>query len=148
MKSLFNESDNLEMIARINRLSPGSKGLWGKMSVSQMMKHAQMPVRVAFEDLQLKRGLIGILFGRMMLKKMLSEDVWKQNLPTDKNFIIHSIPDFETEKNNLVSLVTQFGNRKESITTKAHPFFGKMSVSEWDQLVWKHLDHHLRQFGV
>ncbi len=29
-----------------------------------------------------------------------------------------------------------------------HPFFGNLNSEEWDTLNWKHLDHHLRQFGV
>ncbi len=32
--------------------------------------------------------------------------------------------------------------------TVPHPVFGRLSVDDWGRLSWKHLDHHLRQFGL
>ena len=63
MKSLFNHKESKEIIQRINQLKPASKAEWGKMNVAQMVAHAQTPLKVAFGEIKLKRGLIGILFG-------------------------------------------------------------------------------------
>ncbi len=70
MKSLFNPTDNQELIARINRLSADSKAEWGKMSVDQMLVHAQQPLKVAFGELRLKRSLAGFLFGSLARKQL------------------------------------------------------------------------------
>ena len=148
MKSIFNPGDNKEIIDRINRLSSGSTAQWGKMNVSQMLAHAQIPIKVSLGEIKLKRGLIGILFGSLAKKQLLNDKPFKKDLPTDRSFIIQGIPDFEKEKNALMELVQRLGKSSTNLTNEPHPFFGKMKVNEWDTLMIKHLDHHLRQFGV
>ena len=148
LKSLFNKYDNQEIIDRINRLSPNSESHWGKMNVSEMLYHAQRPINVAFEELRIKRGLIGILFGGIVKKQLLGDKPFKRDSPTAKEFIPTGNHDFENEKKSLITLVQKFEKSQSIITKEDHPFFGKMTPQEWDILMWKHLDHHLRQFGV
>ena len=148
MKSIFNPNDNKEIIDRINRLTSGSTAQWGKMNVSQMLAHAQVPIKVSLGEVKLKRGLIGILFGSLAKKQLLNDKPFKKDLPTDRSFIIQGIPDFEKEKKALMELVQRLGKSSTNLTNEPHPFFGKMKVNEWDTLMIKHLDHHLRQFGV
>ena len=150
MKSLFNNSDNREIIDRIGKLSPNAKAEWGKMCVDQMLVHAQRPLKVAFSELKLKRSLVGVLFGAMARKKLArKEEPFSKNLPTDGNFIVTDRHSVDEEKKNLVALVLKFAQvGPTGITKDPHPFFGVMTTQEWDTLMWKHLDHHLRQFGV
>lgn len=149
MKSLFNPSDNKEIIERLNRLTPDAKSVWGKMNVSQMLAHAQAPLRVAFGELKLKRTLTGFLFGPIAKRKLSTEVPWQRNMPTDKNFVVGEQRNFEEEKKKLASLVQRFAlSGPGGIVSDTHPFFGKLSVNEWDRLMWNHLDHHLRQFGA
>jgi hypothetical protein len=149
MKSLFNTEDNHEIVERINKLTPAAERQWGKMHVNQMLSHCQRPLRVAFGELKLKRGIISFLFGKIARKKLTGPAPFKKGLPTDHNFIVKDNPDFESSKRNLISLTKRFAEKGEAaIAHEYHPFFGKLTVKEWDILQWKHLDHHLRQFGV
>jgi hypothetical protein len=149
MRSLFDAEDNQQMISRINKLTPDTKPLWGKMNVSQMLTHSQMPLKVAYGNVKLKRGLMGVLFGKIAKKKLVGEKDFSKNLPTDKNFLVKDTPDFGESKSNLAHLVRQFVTAgPEKLSKDPHPFFGKLTTHEWDILMWKHLDHHLRQFGV
>ncbi|MGA7161781.1 MAG: DUF1569 domain-containing protein [Bacteroidota bacterium] len=149
MKSLFNQSDNKEIVDRINRLTPGTRSKWGKMNVSQMLAHAQAPIKVAFGELKLKRSLTGFVFGWIAKKKLTREEEWRRSLPTDKNFVVTGQKNCEEEKHKLTTLVHRFEQSGRSvISAETHPFFGKLSLDEWDRLMWNHLDHHLRQFGV
>ena len=84
MKSLYIQSNNKEMIDRIQRLRTTSKAEWGKMTVSQMVVHAQAPFRVAFEELNLKHSLIGKLFGGIARKKLFGPDPFGINLPQNE----------------------------------------------------------------
>lgn len=148
MQSLFNAADNDKIVERINKLTSSSVGQWGKMNVGQMLAHCIQPLLVAKGELQLKRGLMGFLFGKVAKKKFLENDFTK-NLPTDKNFVITSEKDFETEKQKLLSLIDSFKTQGTSfIKNLNHSFFGKMTPDEWAVMMWRHLDHHLRQFGV
>ena len=149
MKSLFNAPYNQGVIDRINALSPASKPLWGKMQVAQMLAHAQQPLKVALGELKLKRGVMGFIFGRMAKKKMLADGDLKKNLPTAKEFLVRTDLLFEEEKKKLIALIQRFyQSGPQGLTKEDHPFFGKLTTEEWDRLQWKHLDHHLRQFGV
>ena len=148
MGSLFNAEDNNSIQERINKLTPDSKPVWGKMNVSQMLAHLQPTMLVSFGELELKGGLMGFLFGKVAKKKIVTEKPFKQNIPTLKAFKV-SPKDFETEKNTLLNYVARFKTKGAKIfTSKPHPFFGRLTTTEWDMLQWKHLDHHLRQFGV
>ncbi len=150
MKSLFNPSDNNHIVERINKLTHNSQPAWGKMNVGQMLAHCQVPLRAAYGEVKTSRGLIGILFGGMAKKKYINKDMpFEKNLPTDKLFIMTTEKEFEEEKSKLIPLVKRFATQgANGITTEPHPFFGKMTADEWDRLQAKHLDHHLRQFGV
>lgn len=150
MESLFDKNTTDKIISRLNKLNTSSTALWGKMNVSQMVLHAQAPLKVAFEEIKLKRNIISFLFGAMAKKQLMSPEPFKKNLPTAPAFnTIKLKADFEKEKNNLITYINRFQKAGSSgITQLPHPFFGKMTTHEWDTLQWKHLDHHLRQFGV
>jgi hypothetical protein len=91
-----------------------------------------------------------MLFGSMVKRRLTGDErTFQKNLPTDKSFLVKDTPNFEEAKTNLIALVREFMNSGPSGLTKdPHPFFGKLTSQEWDILMWKHLDHHLRQFGV
>lgn len=148
MKSLFNPADNAEMLRRINNLSESSSQQWGKMQVSHMIAHCNVALQSAFGDVKLKRSLLGMLVGPMAKKKLLGPKGFSKNLPTDKHFIIHDHRDFNEEKSRLTAHVQRFVQQGTSaLSSEPHPFFGKLTTAEWDALMWKHLDHHLAQFG-
>ncbi len=148
MKSLFDPKENQEIIDRIQNLSVDATALWGKMKVSQMLKHCEAPLKVAFGELKLKRGLLGVLFGNMAKKKMTNDKPFEKNIPTDKMFKVNYDPEFAPTKEELIILVKRFADQGPSgLMSAPHPFFGKLTAQEWDILQWKHLDHHLRQFG-
>jgi hypothetical protein len=149
MKSLFDSEVNREIVDRIQKLNTDSQAEWGKMTIAQMVLHAQAPFKVAFEEIKLKRGIVGVLFGGLAKKSLTGPKPFGKNLPTDKNFKVTGQPEFEKERMNLINYVQRFAKSGPAgITKEAHPFFGKMTTQEWDALMLKHIDHHLRQFGV
>lgn len=150
MKSLFIRSDNQEMIDRLNSLTPSSQAQWGKMNVSQMFTHCQAPLNLAFGNVKAKESVLGKLFGSIIKKMIVDNDKpFKKNLPTDASFVIVDMREFEKEKNALILLIQQFTSTKpEGFSKDRHPIFGKLDHKDWDKLTWKHLDHHLRQFGA
>jgi hypothetical protein len=149
MKSLFSPADSQNIIDRLGQINENSPALWGKMNATQMLMHCQQPMQVSLGELRLKRGLMGFWFGKTTMKRLLSSRPFPKNLPTDPNFIITMDGDFTTEKSKLEALITQFQKADpEGMSKHEHPFFGKMQPEEWDRLNWRHLDHHLKQFGA
>ncbi len=149
MANIFDKQTNEDLLVRVAKLSESSKPLWGKMNVSQMLLHCQKPMEVATGKLMLKRGLIGFLFGKMVKNNFLNKPEFKQNLPTVPEFKSATTPEFENERLMLMGFIKRFGDEGPAvIANKKHPFFGEMNDEEWGILNYKHLDHHLRQFGV
>lgn len=150
MKSLYNSNDVEEFIGRINKITATTKPQWGKMNAAQVMAHCTAPLKMAHGEIKSKRGLISFLFGKSAKKKYTNpETQFGKNLPTDPNFIFPDANQFEEERQKLIAKLNEFAAKgKAGITTQPHSFFGSMSPEEWDIIQSKHLDHHLKQFGV
>lgn len=150
MKSLFKNNDVQELITRINKITPESKPLWGKMNAAQLMAHCTAPLKMAHGEIKGKRGLISLLFGKVTKNKYVKPGVeFPKNIPTDPNFVFPNEMHFEAEKQKLINKLNEFcGKGPEGISKDPHSFFGPMSADEWDIIQYKHLDHHLKQFGV
>ena len=104
IKSLFDNTAYREIINRVNKLSPDSQRLWGKMQVAQMLAHCKQAFKVPLTDKPMPRMLLGSLLGWMVKSKLYNETPWKQGLPTSPDFVIKDLRDFETEKNALLEL--------------------------------------------
>lgn len=149
MANIFDKQANQSLVDRLEKLTSETKPLWGKMNAAQMVLHCQKPLDVADGKLILKRSLIGFLFGKMAKNDFLKRAEFKKNLPTAPEFKIVSTPEFEKEKQVLLELVRKFGAiGPKVIVNKKHPFFGPMNDQEWGILQYKHLEHHLNQFGL
>jgi hypothetical protein len=147
MKSIFNTTDNQEIITRINKLTPESQAVWGKMNVDQMFKHTSGALIVAFGENNVKVNFIFKLLGRMLKNKVFNSE-FKRNSPMAKEFIFTDKYDFEASRNELIKNFSRFAKGHQSIKITNHPFWGKMTYEDWSKLMWNHVDHHLRQFGV
>jgi hypothetical protein len=149
IKNLFEKPVYQDILRRIDQLNPNSQRLWGKMTASQMLAHCKAAFRVPLSKKPIPRPLIGILFGWMIKKKLYDEAPWKHNLPTAPSFRIKDERDFDTEKKALLALIDEFHILGPDGTGKyPHPMFGSFTPEQWGKSMWKHLDHHLRQFGV
>jgi Protein of unknown function (DUF1569) len=147
MGSIFNKEDNQAIIDRINLLSPASKPLWGKMTAAQMCKHCTCALNIAFGKQDLKVNFAMRLLGKLLKNKIFNGE-FQKNSPTAKEFVFTTLFDLETAKLEFATGFAQFANGHGSINVMNHPFWGKMTYEDWDKLMWKHADHHLRQFGV
>jgi hypothetical protein len=148
MNNLFSQSDISETLERINKLTPNSQRQWGKMNVSQMLAHCNVSLETAMGINFIKRLFIGKIIGSFMKPKVLSKKPFTRNSPTDKSYIIKDDLDFEEEKSKVIGSIKKFYDGGPfGCTTLPHPFFGKFTPEEWAVFQWKHLDHHLRQFG-
>ena len=147
MKSIFEEAAYNELIERIEKLNENSQRGWGKMSVGQMTWHCQYPLQLTIENKKHKvkaNPIISFFFK----KNMYNDKLWRKNLPTSPIIKAKEEKDFSIEYPKLKTLVHQCHEVKSRIEWNPHPFFGSFTREQWGQMQYKHLDHHLRQFGV
>lgn len=150
MKSIFKEQAFTEITSRIDNLSVNSTSKWGKMNVTQMLRHCQKPIKLAFGEEKVKSpNFFMRLLIRFMKPTLYNDKQWKQGLPTAKEFVIKNTEEFEVEKSKLKDLVERMHQSESHFKpSKRHPIFGDMKYWMWGQSGYKHLDHHLKQFGV
>lgn len=149
MKSLFEKEAAKEILQRIDKLNASSQRQWGKMDVAQMLAHCSATLKVATGDKSPPRMFIGKIVGSFFKSSFYDDKPLTKNGPTDKSFIISDLRDFEKEKANLKEIIERFANGgAEKCTIHPHSFFGKLTPGQWSMGMYKHLDHHLRQFGA
>ncbi len=149
MKSLFTQEVFEEINMRLESLNDNSESLWGKMNVSQMLAHCCEPLKIALGiETSIKEPYIKKLILSLFKHKLYDDSEWKKNLPTTDQFKITNDKYFDIEVENLKSLIEKFHREKNKSDWAEHPMFGKFSPEQWGKMQFKHLDHHLRQFGV
>ncbi len=150
MKTLFDAETYTEVISRIESLTESSNGQWGKMEVGQMLYHCQFPLRIALKRYNFTKKpnpFLKLVF-KSFKKNMYNDKLWKPNLPTAPGLKVITPKDFTSEKKKLSDLVTDFYSESDKTEWDPHPMFGSFTQEQWGKMQYKHLDHHLRQFGV
>jgi len=149
VKNLFEREATDEVIVRIDKLQPASQRQWGKMDVAQMMAHCSAALDMASGRLNPPRLFIGRLLGPFIKPIYSNEKPFSQNNPTDPKLVVSDPRDFLREQEQLKTRVRQFHEGGEARCTRhPHPFFGSLTPQEWSRGMYKHLDHHLRQFSA
>ena len=151
MKNLFDGSVADHVKTRLGKLEPHSERRWGKMTAAQMLAHCSVSMQWAVGEVVPEKGALPArLMGRLVKPLVFrNEDPLRKNSPTAKSLIVADERDLGKERERLSGLIDKFAAGGATGCTKnPHGFFGKMTPEEWAILMYKHLDHHLRQFGV
>jgi Protein of unknown function (DUF1569) len=146
MKSLWNEADRRELDARIGRLTPDRVPLWGRMSAPQMVAHLAAAIRMATGELPIP--LRRTPFRHPVVKQLLIYFVpMPKSLPTARE-LQRDPAAWDADVADLRQMLERFAARDRKAPWPAHPAFGPLGAHAWGVLTQRHLDHHLRQFGV
>jgi hypothetical protein len=151
MKNLFQATTAHDVKARLGKLIPESQRQWGKMSAAQMLAHCSVSMQWALGEVVPEQGPLPIrLLGRMIKPFVFrNEDPLRKNSPTAKSLIVAGERDLDKERDGLSRLIDRFvAAGPAACTRNPHSFFGELTPEQWAILMYKHLDHHLRQFGV
>jgi hypothetical protein len=149
MLHLYQPEAVKELNTRLARLRSDSPRQWGKMTPAQAMAHYSAQMEMVLGRSFPPRRFIGRLVGRFAKRGILGAKPIQRNMPTDESLIITDERDLDKERSRVRNLIAEFvAVGPDGCTRHPHSFFGRMSPSEWATLMYKHLDHHLRQFGV
>ena len=150
MENIFDLKVTNTIIERINKLDAYAKPLWGKMSVDQMLAHCNVTYEMIYEAKHPKPNA----FKKWMLKAVVkpyvvSEKPYRKSSRTAPEFLITNSKNFFEEKTRLIDFLKKTQQLGPAYFDKKPSYsFGILTASEWNNLFYKHLDHHLKQFGV
>lgn len=150
MKNLFDVAVADQIKQRVGRLQIDSERQWGKMDPAQALAHCASGLEMAMGEIRPPRVLIGRLIGSLIKSRVLGNDEeFRRNSSTVRELLVRGERNLNAERVRLCALIDRFVSGAPSVcTAHPHPFFGSLTPAEWAILMHKHLDHHLRQFGV
>lgn len=144
MRTLHHPKGSNSILQRLETLNGTETRQWGTMTESQMLKHC--------------RKQIGLALGKIPSKPMFPRPIqwlskvtfgyyipWPKNLVTAPEMMVAEDETFEIEREKLLYSIQKL---VETDTFHPHPIFGNMNKEDWGKIAYKHLDHHLRQFGA
>lgn len=150
MKNLFEQAAVAEVNTRLLCLRPESARLWGKMNAAQAVAHCAGGLELALGDKRPARVFVGRIIGWAVKPLAFREDApMRRNSPTVAAIEVTDERDLDVERQRLGELIDRFAAAGPAgCTTHPHSFFGRLTPQEWAVWMYKHLDHHLRQFGA
>ena len=150
MKSVFNKTDVDEILERLKHLTPESQPVWGKMNVGQMLAHCNVTYEMVYTDKHPKAtGIKKFLLKLFVKTPVCNSKPYPKNSRTAPQFLIATEKVFEDEKKRLSDHIIQTLSHGEAyFDGKESNSFGSLTAQEWSNMFYKHLDHHLNQFGV
>jgi hypothetical protein len=149
MSSVFNDKDLRQLVGRIQQLQPSMQARWGVMNAAEMLHHCTASLRVIMQAEPTRKSTSVIQY-LLRFYFMYVSSKFPANAKTPKRLDVKKTPqrikDFDAEKDELISVLSLFTMQQHIYAM--HPYFGKLSRKQWGIFTWKHIDHHLRQFGV
>lgn len=150
LKDVFDPRVTDELIARIHSLTPDSCGLWGRMTVGQMLAHCCVPYEMVYDGNHPRPAAPVRLLLKLFVKpSCINEKPYRHNSPTGRGFVVQDTRNFAAERDRLVSHLRRTqqlgGSHFDGLESLS---FGPLTRQQWSNLFYKHLDHHLGQFGV
>nr|WP_154892525.1 DUF1569 domain-containing protein [Paenibacillus xylanexedens] len=148
MKTIFDLSAAKEILGRIDQLEQDVQPGWGRMNAAQMLAHCSSFQDIATGKARSARSLLGIVVGKFAKPIFYNDKPLPRNMSTIPSMMIVDTREFEVEKEKLKQNIMTL--QREGLKNGAfpHPFFGRITSEEWGKGIYKHLDHHLKQFGV
>ncbi|MGV3710033.1 MAG: DUF1569 domain-containing protein [Gemmatimonas sp.] len=150
IRNIFDPAVADEVIGRINRLTPATTPAWGKMTVDQMLAHLNVMYVMVYETTIPRPNAFMRLILRTFVKNaVVGPKPYPRSTPTAPAFRMTGMKDFAAEKARLVAYMQRVArDGKAAFEGRESHSFGPLTASEWNVLFYKHLDHHLTQFGV
>ncbi len=150
MKSISEASVRAELQARIAKLTPDKRPAWGRFNAGQMLRHCSMPMLGAMGKMEVAEKPTPFFFKTGLMRWLIiySPVPWPKGVPTAPEFIPPAATDFQDASKSLAAVLGEFAGKGASMRLRPHPAFGELSFRDWTCLQWRHIDHHLRQFGV
>lgn len=150
LPNIFTPEVTNNLLQRIETLTPSSQANWGKMNVSQMLAHCNVTYEMMFENIHPKpNAILKFILKLLVKKKVVDETTYPKDSSTAPQFVIKVEKDFQKEKERLIQYMKKTQELGEIyFDGRESHSFGILTKVEWNNMLYKHLDHHLRQFGA
>lgn len=150
LPNIFELQTTHTLFERIQKLNANTQPIWGSMSVDKMLAHCNVTYEMVYTDKHAApNAFVRFILKALVKQKVVSEIIYKQNGKTAPQFVIKEAKNFDEEKKRLIDFITKTQQLGEAyFDGKVSQSFGPLNKTEWNNMFYKHLHHHLTQFGV
>ena len=151
MSTLLDASTRAAVTARLRRLRPDSVRVWGQMTPHQALCHLSDAFKMSLNEREAApvnrafKPLVRFVALRVPLQ-------WPRGIKTvpEAEQGARGTPptEFMRDLAELLTLIERFAAARPEHLCPTHPIFGPMTAELWGRWAYRHLDHHLRQFGI
>lgn len=146
MPTIWNDADRQALVTRIRHVSPDAQAQWGRMTARGMLAHLHECARMALGELDVPSKKLPIRY--TPLKQFIIYLMpFPKGAPTAPELVRRQADDWIAELVDLEAAIDRLAAKSPAAAWPDHPAFGTMSRRAWGTLVYRHTDHHLRQFG-
>ena len=146
-KTLWNARARDQLLERLDRLTPDAKARWGTMSPLQMLAHLADWMSMASGEIATS-GRPALLSVPLLKHLAIYWLPFPRGVPTSPELIRRAPSEWAAERSLVRERVGSFDKLYSKTDWPEHPVFGKMTPTAWGVFAYRHMDHHLRQFGV
>lgn len=149
LPDVFDPAVTVQLVARLQALTPEQGPRWGTMTPARMLAHCC----ILYDQIEGRHDggpwIVRFLARTFLKDKITGETPFRENLATPRSAQIREDRDFGLERARLLGLIASIhGRGAAAMEGQISPVFGPLTARAWSNLLWKHLDHHLRQFGL
>ncbi len=147
MPTAWDPAVRASLVSRARTLTPQHTATWGKFSVTGMLAHLNDSARMATGALQVTGKAPSFLKWPPVRYLFIHVLPMPKGAPTAPELLARSdSADFARELQTFEAGMIALDGTSHALVP--HPAFGTLSHTAWGLLIHKHVDHHLRQFGV
>ncbi|MBI3682087.1 MAG: DUF1569 domain-containing protein [Acidobacteria bacterium] len=147
MKSAWDANTRQDLLSRFEMLRADQRPNWGKMNPAQMVAHITSPIRTAVGDYP-AAARPGPFRNPLLRYLVIYVLPWPKGAPTAPEYVHPNETDLAKNLSELRAALEKAATRGESAAWGEHPAFGTLPGKTWGELTYRHLDHHLKQFGL
>jgi hypothetical protein len=146
-KSLSNARAREELLDRLERLTPDATARWGTMAPLQMLAHLADWMLMASGEIK-TAARIHVLRLPPLKQLAIYWLPFPKGVPTSPELIGRAPSEWSVERGSVRERIESFEKLYSKAQWPEHPVFGEMTPTAWGVFAYRHMDHHLRQFGV
>ena len=147
MKSIWQDEDRRGINDRVAGLAWDRRAEWGKFTAPKMICHLADSLKMAMGDLKVAPKRSPIRYAP--LKQLIVYIApFPKGVPTAPELLAREPREWRNDAADLQGLLARAASARTTETWPEHPAFGALSRRAWGVLIFRHMDHHLRQFGA
>jgi hypothetical protein len=147
MKSIWQDQDRQEIHDRVGRVAWDRSAAWGKFTAPKMICHLADSLKMAMGDLPVAPKRLPIRYPPLK-QLIIYVAPFPKGAPTAPELLARAPREWANDVTDVQMLLARAGSARTTDTWPEHPAFGKLSKRAWGVLIYRHMDHHLKQFGA